>query len=92
MWVAREYPGVPLEFTENGAAYCDRPGPDGVVRHERRVDFIRGDLRAVGRAMREGAPIRAYHAWTLLDIFDWSEGFTQRFGWCRRVSGRGGGR
>ena len=67
MWVAREYPGVPLEFAENGAAYGDGPGPDGVVQDERRVDFIRGDLRAVGRAMREGAPICTYRSWTSMD-------------------------
>jgi beta-glucosidase len=50
------------------------------VPDQRRIGFYRGYLGALGRAMREGAKVRAYHAWSLLDNFEWAEGYSQRFG------------
>jgi len=80
MRVTRDYDRPVLEVTENGCSYADGPGSDGVVRDARRIDFYRGYLGAVARAVEEGADVRGYHAWTLLDNFEWSEGFRQRFG------------
>ena len=56
------------------------PGPDGKIRDSRRIDFFRGYLEALHRAIEAGADVRGYHAWTLMDNFEWSEGFEQRFG------------
>ncbi len=42
--------------------------------------FFRGYLGAVAKAHKEGVPIRAYHAWSLMDNYEWSEGYSQRFG------------
>ena len=53
---------------------------DGVVHDTRRTDFYRGFLGAVARAIEDGADVRGYHAWSLLDNFEWSEGYAQRFG------------
>ena len=78
--VARDYPGVPIEITENGCSYADAPGADGKIRDQRRIDFYRGYIGAVGRAIQQGCDVRGYHAWTLLDNFEWAEGFAQRFG------------
>ncbi len=78
--ISRDYDRPVLEVTENGCSYADGPGPDGVVRDARRIDFYRGYLRAVARAIEDGAAVRGYHAWTLLDNFEWSEGYRQRFG------------
>jgi beta-glucosidase len=78
--VSQDYPGVPIEVTENGCSYGDAPEPDGKIRDQRRIDFYRGYLGAVARAIAEGADVRGYHAWTLLDNFEWAEGFAQRFG------------
>ena len=60
--------------------YGDAPGPDGVVRDTRRIDFYRGYLEGVHRAIQAGADVRGYHAWSLLDNFEWAEGYAQRFG------------
>jgi len=80
MRVTRDYERPVLEVTENGCSYADGPDADGVIRDGRRIDFFRGYLAAVARAIREGADVRGYHAWTLLDNFEWAEGFAQRFG------------
>jgi beta-glucosidase len=69
-----------IEICENGAAYNDRPGPDGRVHDTRRIAFYEGYLAALGRAMAEGARVRAFHAWSLLDNFEWAAGYAPRFG------------
>jgi beta-glucosidase len=78
--VTRDYDHPVLEITENGCSYDDGPDSRGVVNDRRRIDFFRGYLTAVARAIDDGADVRGYHAWTLLDNFEWSEGYAQRFG------------
>ncbi len=80
MRVTRDYERPILEITENGCSYADGPGADGVIRDVRRIDFFRGYLAALHRAIEAGADVRGYHAWTLSDNFEWAEGFGQRFG------------
>jgi len=70
----------PIEITENGAAFNTLPNADGAVNDVQRIDYIREHLLTMQRAMEAGVPIRAYHAWSLLDNFEWAEGYTQRFG------------
>jgi beta-glucosidase len=71
---------VPLEVTENGCSYGDHPGLDGAVHDERRIAYLRGHVEALARALADGVDVRGYHHWTLLDNFEWAEGYTQRFG------------
>ena len=71
---------VPLEVTENGCSYHDCPGADGTVDDPRRIAYLRGHLAAVAGARAQGVDVRGYHHWTLIDNFEWAEGFTQRFG------------
>jgi len=78
--VTKDHDHPAIEITENGCSYPDAPGPDGVVRDTRRIDFYRGYLEALARAIDEGADVRGYHAWTLMDNFEWAEGMEQRFG------------
>jgi beta-glucosidase len=80
MRVTRDYGRPVVEITENGCSYDDGPGPDGVIRDLRRIEFFRGYLAALHRAIEDGADVRGYHAWTLLDNFEWAEGTAQRFG------------
>jgi beta-glucosidase len=80
MRIAREYKGTPLEITENGCSYLDSPDEHGRVPDQRRIQFLRGYLDALGGAMLYGAYVRAYHHWSLLDNFEWAEGYAQRFG------------
>jgi beta-glucosidase len=74
------YPGVPVYITENGAAFHDYPAPDGNVRDPERADFLQAYLRAVARAIDQGADVRGYFVWSLLDNFEWASGYSKRFG------------
>ena len=78
--MSADYPGSPIYITENGCSYGDRPGPDGRVHDQRRIDFYNGYIGQVARAIDEGADVRGYYAWTLIDNFEWAMGFSQRFG------------
>jgi len=76
-----EYTGhLPIEITENGAAYNTAPGADGHVHDVARIAWVRAHLLELSRAIRDGVPVRAYHHWSLLDNFEWADGYTQRFG------------
>ena len=79
--IHREWPGVKAMYiTENGCAYGDGPDANGVVNDERRVGYLRAHLSEVSKAIEEGAPVRGYFAWSLLDNYEWAEGYSQRFG------------
>ena len=79
MWAWKEY-ALPIVITENGCCYNDGPDSSGRVNDTRRIDFYRGYLGELLRAIGEGADVRGYHAWTLMDNFEWAEGYTKRFG------------
>ncbi|CAM3211671.1 GH1 family beta-glucosidase [Stackebrandtia soli] len=78
----RDY-GVPLAITENGAAFDDKADADGYVDDVDRVAFLDSHLRAVDEAITKGADVRGYLAWSLMDNFEWAEGYTKRFGIVR---------
>jgi beta-glucosidase len=80
MRISRDYNNPIIEVTENGCSYGDTPDEHGRVADQRRIDFFRGYLGAVAHAIKDGANIRGYHAWSLLDNFEWAESYTQRFG------------
>jgi len=79
MRVHRDY-GLPIYVTENGCSYPTAPDADGRVRDQERIDFYKGYIGQVGRAIDEGADVRGYYAWTLIDNFEWAMGYSQRFG------------
>lgn len=70
----------PIEITENGAAYNMQPDASGRVDDEKRIAFLRAHFLELSRAIHDGVPVRAYHHWSLLDNFEWAEGYSQRFG------------
>jgi beta-glucosidase len=78
--MAHETGNLPIEITENGASYNTQPDATGKVPDVARIEYLRGHLRSVARAIRDGVPIRAFHYWSLLDNFEWAEGYSQRFG------------
>ncbi|HTQ06961.1 MAG TPA: GH1 family beta-glucosidase [Polyangiaceae bacterium] len=78
----REYGVGRLVVTENGAAFPDTLEPDGSVHDAGRVDFLRRHLAELAAARREGVPVEGYFAWSLMDNFEWSEGYTMRYGLC----------
>ena len=70
----------PIVITESGCSYADEPGVDGVVDDQQRIDYLNAHLHAVAEAAQRGVDVRGYYAWSLLDNWEWTEGFTQRFG------------
>lgn len=80
MDVARDNPGLPLMVTENGAAFDDHVSPDGRVEDPERIEYLRGHLDAVRRAVAAGADVRGYFLWSLMDNFEWGYGYSKRFG------------
>ncbi|MCC2594058.1 beta-glucosidase [Tessaracoccus sp. OS52] len=75
-----EYPDLPpLYITENGAAYDDEL-VDGRVDDHLRWSFIRAHIEAVAAAVEQGADVRGYFVWSLLDNFEWAWGYEKRFG------------
>ncbi|MEV4945325.1 GH1 family beta-glucosidase [Streptomyces sp. NPDC053755] len=75
-----ELPGVPLLITENGAAYDDYADPEGEVHDPERVAYLDAHLAATHRAIADGADVRGYFLWSLLDNFEWAYGYGKRFG------------
>ena len=80
-WVTERYGRIPLYVTENGAAFYDPPQAiDGRVDDPLRVTYYRSHLRAAHSALCQGVDLRGYFAWSLLDNYEWSLGYTKRFG------------
>ncbi|MFO7689858.1 MAG: GH1 family beta-glucosidase [Cryobacterium sp.] len=73
----------PLYVTENGAAYDDTVAADGAVHDPERTQYILDHVASVAAAMAEGADVRGYFVWSLLDNFEWSYGYEKRFGIVR---------
>jgi len=70
----------PVYVTENGASFADGPDADGRVADTRRIDYLDGYLGAVAAAIESGVDVRGYFLWSVMDNFEWAEGYGQRFG------------
>ncbi|NRQ33284.1 beta-glucosidase [Nonomuraea sp. NN258] len=70
----------PIHITENGCSQEDVQGPDGTVHDQARIDYLSGHIEATRQAMADGVDVRGYFVWSLLDNFEWAEGYHQRFG------------
>ncbi|GAA3214095.1 GH1 family beta-glucosidase [Nonomuraea helvata] len=77
--LSREYPGLDLMVTENGADFVDTVTGDGIHDVDR-ISFIEEHLRALSSAVADGARVRGYLVWTLLDNLEWSDGYQRKFG------------
>ncbi|MGW2206296.1 GH1 family beta-glucosidase [Streptomyces sp. NPDC001774] len=78
--ISARCPDLPLLITENGAAYEDEVGADGSVHDPDRIAYVHGHLAAVHRAIEDGADVRGYFLWSLMDNFEWAYGYAKRFG------------
>jgi beta-glucosidase len=84
-----DYGDVPLVITENGAVFLASPRPDGRVADAGRTAFLRAHLAAAQGAIERGVRLEGYCHWSLLDNFEWAEGYRWRFGlvWVDYPSG-----
>lgn len=78
--LADEYDVPPMYITENGAAYADEVSADGRVHDPERIGYVADHLRAVHTAIEQGADVRGYFCWSLMDNFEWAYGYAKRFG------------
>lgn len=78
--LTRDYGPIDLVITENGAAYPDPPPVAGRVTDPARVSYLARYLAAAAQSIAAGVPLRGYFVWSLLDNFEWAEGFAKRFG------------
>jgi beta-glucosidase len=75
LWKVKE-----MYITENGASSSDKIMPDGNIYDTDRVMFLRNYLTQLQRAVSEGVPVKGYFLWSLLDNFEWADGYEKRFG------------
>jgi beta-glucosidase len=82
MQISHEYNFPAIEITESGCGYLDAPydRSGGHVPDTRRINFFQSELAELARAIKDGAKVRAFHAWSALDNFEWNDGYTQRYG------------
>jgi beta-glucosidase len=75
-----EYNNPLLYVTENGAAFQDNVIRDGRIQDDDRIAFLRDHIAAAHRAIEDGVRLEGYFVWTIIDNFEWAEGYTERFG------------
>ena len=81
VWVKDRYGNPPLYVTENGAAFFDPPVAEGDrIADPLRVDYLRKHIAALHAALQRGVDLRGYFVWSLFDNFEWSLGYSKRFG------------
>ena len=79
--IKERYDNPPVYITENGAAFYDPPqAASDEVQDPLRIEYFRQHIRAVRNAIRQGADVRGYFAWSLFDNFEWALGYSKRFG------------
>jgi beta-glucosidase len=80
VWLHEEYAPPALYITENGAAFPDTWNGGDEVHDPLRVAYLRDHIQAVSQAIEQGAPVKGYFVWSLMDNFEWAHGYSKRFG------------
>lgn len=78
-YITERYGNVPIYITENGSCYNDEPEHDR-VKDDRRIKYLKQHLTSLSRSIEAGVNIKGYLTWSMLDNFEWSEGYSKRFG------------
>jgi len=80
MYLHKEYKGIKILITENGAAFNDIVNREGRVEDDNRLDYLYRHLQQVHRAISAGVDVAGYYVWSLMDNFEWARGYSKRFG------------
>jgi beta-glucosidase len=75
-----DYAPKEIYITENGSAWKDEPKADHTIEDTDRVEYLREHLAAMNTAIVQGVPVKGYFAWSLMDNFEWTFGYSKRFG------------
>ena len=78
--LASNWPVSAMYVTENGGAFPDRPGADGRIRDQDRIAYLKSHIASCAAAVAAGIPLKGYFTWSLLDNFEWSHGYSKKFG------------
>ncbi len=76
----RDYPIKAIYITENGTAVADGVDADNRVRDSRRIQYLQDHIAAMHQAIQIGVPVKGYFVWSLMDNFEWNQGYSRRFG------------
>ena len=79
-WVHKRYAPKSIYITENGCAYDYPHLDDGTIHDTRRIEYYRGHLQSARRAIEAGVHLDGFFLWSLMDNFEWAEGYVKRFG------------
>ena len=71
---------IPIYITENGMPQTDTPDVASLLNDDERIEFVKGVLKPLHRAIQSGIDVRGYYLWSLMDNFEWSAGYEARFG------------
>ncbi|MDT8715089.1 beta-glucosidase [Clostridium sp. 19966] len=80
VYLHKEYAGIDIIITENGAAFNDMPNLEGKVEDENRLTYLCSYLHQINLAIQEGVNLKGYYAWSLFDNYEWAYGYAKRFG------------
>jgi beta-glucosidase len=80
MYLNKEYNGIKLMITENGAAFRDVIDQDGNINDNDRIHFLKEHIAQINYAIRDGVNLAGYYLWSLMDNFEWRMGYSLRFG------------
>lgn len=78
--IKKDYPIEKIYITENGCAYNDPPDKNNIINDSKRIEYHSSHIKELKNAIIDGVPCKGYFAWSLMDNFEWCEGFGKRFG------------
>ena len=76
--------GIPGYITENGVGFAQEREENGMIRDTERIKYLKGSFASVRRALKEGYDVRGYFLWSLMDNFEWTAGYSMKYGICTR--------